>query len=1021
MAFTYSVTGTGSNKVLTITSPDEVTISVSGGNVVLSQTGSADQTVGALSEFKVGGLPTQTVWNGVATANVVADRFALGSSDFFAKYNTGDILEANATGLTSGEWDVLSNNLGKLADESLLDLPLTAAQFDTVVGATQRLLDAKLSNVVGDIATVTAIAAASTDTFVIDASGYALASFNLVGSTNADTIYGGAGNDNIYNANGDTGADIIDGGAGNDSINGGAANDTITGGLGNDVITIGGGSDTITDLGAGSDVLVVTGTASAFATVTTDWTATSATKNSSTTGSVTLDLGNAVDVNLRAATETGGYVITAAGNTAASIITGSTNNDFITGSSLNDELRGAVGNDSIVGGDGVDAIFGGAGTNTLNGGLGVDTFTVNGSDLIQDLGQGADVLVVTSTGNVTSGVVTTSWTATSATKNEGAVKLDLNDGINVDLRAAGGAIGYTIDALNNTAASNIVGSNFADNITGSSKNDEIRGALGNDTIDGGSGSDVIYGGGGADVFQVTYGTDTIADLGTGTDVLIVSGGANAAGANAIVVSDWTATSSTQNNGTIRATLDLANGVDVNLQAVKGTAGYTITADGNNVASVITGATTADYITGSSLNDELRGYKGNDTIFGGSGDDAIYGGAGQNSINGGAGSDTFNLNGSTDTVADLGNGTDVLVVTGAATVVNATVTTDWTATAATKNTSEGTVTLNLQNNVDVNLRAATGDQGYTIATVAGNTAASIVTGSNFDDIISGSSKNDELRGAQGNDEITGGIGNDVLYGGAGNDTFNVDAGVDSIKDFGLGADNLVVTASATATVTVVSDWAASATTTNSGIANLNVDNGVDVDLRLATVNNGFTVSATNNALSSNITGSDGNDTVNGSVAADELRGAKGDDVIKGNGGADNIYGGAGSDTLTGGEGADTFFYVSGSTGVTETTGDRIEDFYSVLDQISTGVTGLTAADVTIADGTAQADFDAFKAAAEAAFATGKEVYVAYNQDNSGNALVAINNNGGVTFTSGDSLITLVGVNQASEITASNFIA
>ena len=1015
MAFTYNVTGTGSNKVLTITSPDEVTISVSGNNVVLSQAGSANQTVGALSEFGVGGLPSTTLWNGVATANVVADHLALGSQGFFDKYNLGNILESNATGLSQSEWDVLSLNLGKLADESLAKLTLTEATFDTVLGATQTLLDVKLSNVAGDIATINANSNATSATIV--ASEYDFASFVINGSTGADVIYGGAGNDSIT---GDSGADSIVGGAGNDSIIGGYSDDTITGGLGNDVITIGGGSDTITDLGAGSDVLVVTDSASAYAVVTTDWTATSATKNSSS-GSVTLDLGDAVDVNLRAATSNGGYTINAAGNTAASIITGSTNADIITGSSLNDELRGAAGSDTISGGVGVDAIYGGAGANSLNGGAGVDTFTVNGSDVIADLGQGADVLVVTSTGNVTSAVVATSWTATSATQNEGVVNLDLNNAVNVDLRAAGGAMGYTIDALNNgnTAASNIVGSNFVDNITGSSLNDQIRGAQGNDTIDGSGGSDIIYGGAGADVFLVNSGTDTIADLGTGADVLVVGSGA---GANTIVVSDWVATANTSNNGTMRATLDLVDGVDVNLNAALGSAGYTITADGNLQASVIAGATTADYITGSSLNDELRGYKGNDTIFGGSGDDAIYGGAGENSISGDAGSDTFNLNGSTDTVTDLGNGVDALVVTGAATVVTATVTTDWTATAATLNTSTGVVTLDLGNSVDVNLRAATGDHGYTI-TAVGNTAASIVTGSNFADAITGSSLADQLRGAQGNDVITGGSGNDVMYGGAGNDTFNVDAGVDSIKDFGFGADTLVVSNGATATATVQNDWTATSATTNAGTATLNLDNGIDVDLRLATVSGsvGYNVSASNNALSSNITGSNGNDTVNGSVTADELRGAQGADVINGNGGADNITGGAGADVLSGGEGADTFFYASGSTGVTTGTEDQINDFYSALDLISTGVTGLTSADVTIADGTAQATFDAFKTAAEVAFAAGKDVYVSYNQGNAGDALVAINNNGGVTFTSGDSLIKLVGVNQATEISASNFIA
>lgn len=1023
MAFTYSVTGTAGSKVLTITSPDAVQVTLSGtgtsASVKLNQTGSSEQIVGTVADFGSNGIPVQTLWNGVAAANVVPLLSALTNSDYMGKFSNGAILEANASNASS---DTLSNtdatklfaNLAKLANGSLADVRLSSVDFPAS-GANQSLLDLKLSNAVGDVATVTA----TTSSF-INASEYDFASFVLNGSSAIDTIYGGAGNDSIFGGSGDSGADTIDGGAGNDTITGDSGDDYITGGLGNDVFNVSLNTDTITDLGVGSDVLVVTNSAWANVTVKSDWTAASTTSNSSN-GKVTLNLADGADVNLRAATGNGGYTIKADDNTSGAVITGSTNVDIISGSSLNDELRGADGNDTITGDKGVDVIFGGAGANSLIGGDGADTFNVNGTDAIHDLGVGTDILVVTSTGKATA-TVATSWTATSATQNEGSATLNLANDVNVDLRSVGGALGYTINASLNSAASLVVGSTFADSILGGTKNDEIRGALGNDTIDGGSGSDVIYGGGGADVFQVTYGTDTIADLGTGADVLIVKGGANAAGANAIVVSDWTATSSTENNGTIRVTLDLANGVDVNLQAVKGTAGYTIAADGNNASSVITGATTNDYITGSSLNDELRGFKGNDTIFGGSGDDAIYGGAGENSITGDAGSDTFNLNGSTDTVTDLGNGADALVVTGAATVVTATVTTDWTATAATQNTSTGVVTLDLGNSVDVNLRAATGDHGYAI-TADGNTAASIVTGSNFADNILGSSLGDQLRGAQGNDIITGGSGNDVMYGGAGNDTFNVDAGVDSIKDFGFGADTLVVSSGATATATVQNDWTATSATTNAGTATLNLDNGIDVDLRLATVSGsvGYNVSASNNALSSNITGSNGNDTVNGSVTADELRGAQGADVINGNGGADNITGGAGADVLSGGEGADTFFYASGSTGVTTGTEDQINDFYSALDLISTGVTGLTSADVTIADGTAQATLDAFKTAAEVAFAAGKDVYVSYNQGNAGDALVAINNNGGVTFTSGDSLIKLVGVNQATEISASNFIA
>ena len=141
------------------------------------------------------------------------------------------------------------------------------------------------------------------------------------------------------------------------------------------------------------------------------------------------------------------------------------------------------------------------------------------------------------------------------------------------------------------------------------------------------------------------------------------------------------------------------------------------------------------------------------------------------------------------------------------------------------------------------------------------------------------------------------------------------------------------------------------------------------------------------------------------------------------GLSTITGGAGADTLTGGAGADTFVYATGATGVTVATADTITDFTTADDFISTGIAGIAAADVVIADGTGLADLAAFVTAADAAFAAGDSVYVAWNVANisAGNALVAINNNGGATFAAGDSLIVLTGVNLAAEIAAANFIA
>ena len=92
-----------------------------------------------------------------------------------------------------------------------------------------------------------------------------------------------------------------------------------------------------------------------------------------------------------------------------------------------------------------------------------------------------------------------------------------------------------------------------------------------------------------------------------------------------------------------------------------------------------------------------------------------------------------------------------------------------------------------------------------------------------------------------------------------------------------------------------------------------------------------------------------------------------------------------------------------------------------DLISTGIVGILDEDVTIADGSVLADFTAFVTAANTAYNAGADVYVAWDAIGSGDAWVAINNNGGVDFTAGGSLIVLTGINAATEIAASNFIA
>jgi hypothetical protein len=170
--------------------------------------------------------------------------------------------------------------------------------------------------------------------------------------------------------------DTLTGFTGADSLNGGAGNDRLTGGAGGDIFTIGAGTDSITDLGNGGDVVVVSAGATVNATLAAAWTATVSTSNAGM--AYLTDAG--YTVNLAAATGTGGWSVSNAGNATGVKITGSANADTLTGGSGADSLYGGAGNDTISGGAGNDTISGGTGDDSIDGGVGDDTIIWNAND-----------------------------------------------------------------------------------------------------------------------------------------------------------------------------------------------------------------------------------------------------------------------------------------------------------------------------------------------------------------------------------------------------------------------------------------------------------------------------------------------------------------------------------------------------------------------------------------------------------------------------------------------------------------
>jgi len=221
-------------------------------------------------------------------------------------------------------------------------------------------------------------------------------------------------------------------------------------------------------------------------------------------------------------------------------------------------------------------------------------------------------------------------------------------------------------------------------------------------------------------------------------------------------------------------------------------------------------------------------------------------------------------------------------------------------------------------VTINLGNATLEEGI----------GTSVTGGDGGDTITGTNGIDTINGGGGVDIITGGVGADVLTGGTGNDVFKVNSGIDAITDFGTGgADEVVVTALATAAVTVVAANTVTATSTNAGTLNASTTAGTQLAANAL-------ISFANLAGANGVILSAATQSANGLA----LTGSAQADTITGGAGVDTITGGAGADRLTGGAGADDFVFNSIATNGSDT----ITDFsVAQADRLNLDLTTVTA--------------------------------------------------------------------------------
>ena len=164
----------------------------------------------------------------------------------------------------------------------------------------------------------------------------------LVGTNQADSIFGKAGNDIL---SGLGGSDYLDGGTGSDDMFGGADNDTYVVDSWNDKVT--------ENFNQGIDTVI---------------------------SSVTFGLGYRLGENQENLKLSGnayeGYGNalnnTITGNAVGNWIDGEAGNDYIAGAGGNDNLYGEAGNDTLIGGFGDDNLYGDSGNDILYGGIGKD-------------------------------------------------------------------------------------------------------------------------------------------------------------------------------------------------------------------------------------------------------------------------------------------------------------------------------------------------------------------------------------------------------------------------------------------------------------------------------------------------------------------------------------------------------------------------------------------------------------------------------------------------------------------------
>ncbi len=731
---------------------NDLTISVSGGNLVVTDANETFDTVPA------GGVLS----NGNKTLTIPLASF---TGKLIVNTGLGDDQINVSSGLTSLPGGLtIKGGAGSDTYRFDTDFALGHISLDESGGGVDTL-DFSPTTTVG-----VNVNLGSAATQVVHATNLSL---NLKSATTFENVIGGNGND------------VLTGNTLSNTLNGGAGNETYVFNTNTQL-----GSDTVTD-SAGSDYLYFVGS----------------------TNNLTVNLGlttpQVVNANLTLTLASatsfehifgGSGNDTLTGNTLNNTLNGNDGDDVLSGGDGNDTLNAGVGNDTLNGGNGNDALNGGAGADALDGGDGNDKlYGESGNDTLVG-GAGNETYVFNTNTPLDSDTVTDS------TGNDYLYFVGSTNNLTVNISLTTPQVvnaNLTLTLASATSIEHIYGGSGNDTLTGNSLNntlngydgdDVLSGDDGNDTLVGGAGNDTLVGGAGNETYafntNTQLGSDTVTDS-AGSDYLYFVGSTNNLTVNLGLTTPQV----------VNANLTLTLASATSFEHIFGGSGND-TLTGNTLNNTLNGNDGDDVLSGGDGNDTLNAGVGNDTLNGGNGNDALNGGAGADALDGGDGNDKLYGESGNDTlVGGAGNETYVFNTN---TPLDSDTVTDSTG-------NDYLYFVGSTNNLTVNISLTTPQVVNSNLTLILTSATSIehIYGGSGNDTLIGNSLNNTLNGYDGNDVLSGGDGNDTLNGGGGKNILIGGNGADlltggSSEDLLLGAWYSLEN-STTALAALLSEW------------------------------------------------------------------------------------------------------------------------------------------------------------------------------------------------------------------------